>query len=74
MHRRPGPASAFWIYWRLPNGRSGKLGPFFGPLAASESLTERDPRQPVAPSRGCPRPLDLTRRPFVVPLDPDSPK
>ena len=35
MSRRPDPDSPFWIRWRLPNGRSGKLGPFFGTAAAS---------------------------------------
>jgi hypothetical protein len=57
MSRRPHSDSPLWIDWRLPNGRSGKLGPFFGTAAASaaaelgerqksmERLTQREPRQ-----------------------------
>ena len=59
MSRRPHSDSPLWIDWRLPNGRSGKLGPFFGTAAASaaaeleerqnsiECLTQREPRQRV---------------------------
>jgi hypothetical protein len=57
MSRRPHSDLPLWIDWRLPNGRSGKLGPFFGTAAASAAaelgerhksmvrLTQREPRQ-----------------------------
>jgi hypothetical protein len=46
-------ASLFWLHWRLPNGRSGKLGPFpqaVAALAAAE-LGERVKSIIVALSR-----------------------
>jgi len=43
------------------------------PPTSLERLTERDARQPVATSRGCPRLSDLPRRRLVVPWHPDSP-
>ncbi len=34
-----GRKSRFWLYWRLPNGRTGKLGPF--PEAVARPLSTR---------------------------------
>ena len=55
LRRRVGPSGVkrerrvedadYWIYWQLPNGRSGKLGPFcrfVGPPAMSNMCDEPD--------------------------------
>jgi hypothetical protein len=39
MARRLGRNSRFWLHWRLPNGRSGKLGPF--PEVVARPLSAR---------------------------------
>jgi hypothetical protein len=64
MSSRPDPASTFWIYWRLPNGRSGKLGPFCRSATASAGadLVVREKAQPVATEQRLPESLDLTLR------------
>jgi hypothetical protein len=64
MSSRPDAASTFWIYWQLPNGRSGKLGPFRRSVTASPAadLVVRKEAQPVASEQRLPESLDLTRR------------
>jgi hypothetical protein len=63
MSSRPDPDSTFWIYWRLPNGRSGKLGPFRRSVTASPAadLVVGKKAQPVAVEQRLPESLDLTR-------------
>jgi hypothetical protein len=64
MSSRPDPTSTFWIHWRLPNGRSGKLGPFCRSVTASAAadLVVREKAQPVATEQRLLGLLDLTRR------------
>jgi broad specificity phosphatase PhoE len=70
MGRHGGHTIAIVSHGGGPHPSGGSLEPG---RPSSERLTERDPRQPVATSRGCPRLSDPTRRPFVVPWHSDSP-
>jgi hypothetical protein len=75
MSSRPGPASTFWIYWRLPNGRSGKLGPFRRSVTSSPAadLVVREKAQLVATEQRLPELLDQTRRRMYYGKTPDPP-